>query len=298
MRPPAVPTYSSSAFLISPQVYTLGPAFRAEASHTRHHLAEFYMLEAESIHLDTVDRLCTEIEAMVRSFLREFCLSIQSPPVLSDGDSTQNDAVPSDQQLDLALVLSTLCEGNHWTKRRLSELPISSLITQLCSKVDAVAAKPFPRITYYDAVNHLTTKFGSRNSLYDFSKDEERHIVQWFGGGLLPVFVTHFPTALKPFYCRSLDGTVSESVDLLFPDVGELVGGSVRECDAEALRNRLSSQTGNSSALQWYINLRGSGSAPHGGFGLGFERFMQYVLSVPNIRDVIPFPRDINRIDL
>ncbi|CAH8496349.1 unnamed protein product [Schistosoma mattheei] len=96
---------------------------------------------------------------------------------------------------------------------------------------------------------------------------------------------------LKPFYCQSINGIEAECADLLFPGIGELVGASVRENVASRLQTRMKS-----NQSQWYINLRGTGSAPHAGFGLGFERLMQFVLGIANIRDAIAFPRNTNKI--
>ncbi|KAF8568973.1 hypothetical protein P879_01799 [Paragonimus westermani] len=287
------------------KVYTLSPTFRAEASHTRHHLAEFHMLEAESVHLDSVDRLCDEIETVVRGLVREF-VDLVSPRTQSISRESEHDEIRildntdySDSCFDLSLVLSSLTGEQNWAKCRSSSVTDLSGVETRCAQLQSVLNKPFVRITYDEAVARLTDQFGPRDTTEDLTKAEERHIIDWFGSGVCPVFVSHFPSTLKPFYCLLLDETRSAAVDLLVPQIGELVGGSVREVDPAVLFARLSSMhCSRLSSFDWYLKLRGHGGSPHGGFGLGFERLLQYLLGVHNIRDVIPFPRVLNKICL
>ncbi|KAF5395349.1 Asparaginyl-tRNA synthetase [Paragonimus heterotremus] len=202
-------------------------------------------------------------------------------------------------QFDLSLVLSSLTGEQNWAMCRSSSVIDLSGVETRCAQLQSVLNKPFVRITYDEALARLTDQFGPRDTTADLTKAEERHILDWFGAGVCPVFVSHFPSILKPFYCLMVNETRSAAVDLLVPQIGELVGGSVREVDPVVLSARLSSMhLSDLSSLDWYLKLRGHGGSPHGGFGLGFERLLQYLLGVYNIRDVIPFPRVLDKICL
>ncbi|KER27716.1 hypothetical protein T265_05275 [Opisthorchis viverrini] len=275
------------------KVYTLGPAFRAESSNTRHHLAEFHMLELESVHLRSVDLLCDEIETVIRLIIGEFLELVQSTAGQAGTIQGKSDLA----HIDLASVQSSLSSEQNWARLPYPGTLDTSCLIEPLSQMKSLLSRPFVRITFEDALHHLCERFGARHPTEDFTKEEERHIVQWFGESR-PVFVTDFPASLKPFYCLSSDGVRAEAADLLFPDVGELVGGSVRETDESVLRQRLSTNSPELCANEWYCGLRGLGSAPHGGFGLGFERLLQILLGVHNIRDVTPFPRVMNKIVL
>ncbi|CAL8086653.1 unnamed protein product [Calicophoron daubneyi] len=275
------------------KVYTLGPTFRAESSHTRHHLAEFHMFEVESVHLDTVDKLCNEIENITRLILTKFGESLHTT------DSNDEKQInPTDMKMDSDIVMAGLSAESQPNQRRTSLTPNAHMADQLYSSLQSILVKPFVRITFSDACAYLQRSQSRCAEVHDFTKDEERQIVNGFGGGRRPVFVTQFPIGLKPFYCRSADGVHAEAADLLFPGVGELVGGSVREDREGVLRERLIEGGIKSSVFAWYLALRQHGGAPHGGFGLGFERLLQWVFGVHNIRDVIPFPRTIDKVPL
>lgn len=157
-------------------------------------------------------------------------------------------------------------------------------------------------MTFREALDHLE-RYGKRSSATNtevtgFSKEEEQELCVSVGGG---VFVTDFPAVQKPFYCApSLISRnavpLAAAVDLLIPGVGELVGGSVRESRKEVLLTRMPG--GETGALGWYASLRGHGSAPHGGFGLGFDRLLLWLLGVNNIRDTVTFPREVGKMHL
>jgi asparaginyl-tRNA synthetase len=151
-------------------------------------------------------------------------------------------------------------------------------------------------MTYSEAMDELENA-ASKNSFHtqpkwgdDLQREHELHLLSVTGQ--LPVFITDFPAAIKPFYARTLDSDtdIVSSVDLLVPGVGEVVGGSVREERETVLTDRLT-RLGLLEKYQWYLDLRRYGTVPHGGFGLGFERLLQAFLGVADIRDVIPFPR-------
>ncbi|KAL5011582.1 hypothetical protein ScPMuIL_010133 [Solemya velum] len=161
--------------------------------------------------------------------------------------------------------------------------------------IKKIVDKEFPRISYTEAVEKLqedNEKFQFKISWgSDLQKEHEKYLVKWCGG--VPVFVTDFPSHLKPFYTRWNDKhsqQTAAAVDLLAPGVGELFGGTLREERSDILRQRLE-RLGLDEQLSWYLQLRELGSAPHGGFGMGFERYLQCLLGIPNIRDAIPFPR-------
>ncbi|KAL5112214.1 putative asparagine--tRNA ligase mitochondrial [Taenia crassiceps] len=256
------------------KVYTLSPTFRAEPSHSRLHLAEFLMLEAESVTMTTVDALCDEIESIVHG--------IASPYLNLLSTTSQN---------DLRHVLSYL-----------SETPSAVAPSEHLETLQSVLGRPFARITFSEALSYLERhgkrSFTANTGVSGFSKEEEQALCVSVGGG---VFVTDFPAAQKPFYCApSLTSRnaapLAAAVDLLIPGVGELVGGSVRESRKEVLLIRVPG--GETGALRWYANLRGHGSAPHGGFGLGFDRLLLWLLGINNIRDTVTFPREIGKMHL
>ncbi|CAH8512117.1 unnamed protein product [Schistosoma curassoni] len=264
------------------KVYTLNPTFRAENSSTRHHLAEFYMLEAESIYLDNINSLCREIEMLIKKILNE-CLEIYPISGCNELNALQN---------DLVLIRTFLGSQSESDSHSQSFLVDSAL--ELRNVLETMLKQPFVCISYSEAIEYLNKEMGTADLTTskprDLNKKEEYKILDWVGGNR-PVFITHFPMELKPFYCQSINGIEAECADLLFPGIGELVGASVRENVASRLQTRMKS-----NQSQWYINLRGTGSAPHAGFGLGFERLMQFVLGIANIRDAIAFPRNANKI--
>ncbi|PIO74376.1 tRNA ligase class II [Teladorsagia circumcincta] len=140
---------------------------------------------------------------------------------------------------------------------------------------------PFPRVPYAEALQLLIDK-EQKVTGRGFTKQNESFLVNYHNS---PIFITHFPVDQKPFYMRrSADEKVTESFDLLCPVVGELAGGSIREPSLDALQKR-------SPNIDWYLELRERGKPISGGFGLGFERLLQFLLGVPNIKDTIPFPR-------
>ena len=242
------------------RVFAFGPTFRAENSNTSRHLAEFWMVEPE-IAFASMDDAITTAEDCVKS------------SVLYAMDHTCEDIGFFAQRVDKGL--------DHRLQKTVEE--------------------PFGRITYSDAVEVLksvdTEKFEFPVEWgMDLKSEHERYLAEVHFDK--PVFVTNYPKAIKPFYMKaSSDGKTVEGFDLLVPNVGELIGGSAREDDFGTLsrtmeeNNMLSSREDGSSGLGWYLDLRKYGTVPHAGWGMGFERLVQYVTGVPNIRDVIPVPR-------
>ncbi|XP_013380126.1 probable asparagine--tRNA ligase, mitochondrial [Lingula anatina] len=238
------------------KVYTFGPTFRAENSRDRLHLAEFYMVEAELTDTHSLHDLTEVIEKTVKHTTEALLTNCQS-----DMKTYFKHVAPSEHHTHLKEMLSN----------------------------------DFKSITYTEAIEilikhneELTFKLQWGD---DLKKEHEKFLVSHFGS--LPLFVTDFPLELKPFYARSNeDGKTAAAVDLLVPDVGELFGGTIREERYDILREKIN-KLGLEADLMWYLDLRRFGSAPHGGFGMGFERYLQYVLGLQNIRDTIPFPRTV-----
>ena len=239
-------------------VYTFGPTFRAENSNTARHLAEFWMVEPELAFADLNDDMnCAE------AYLKH-CLAA----VLARCDE------------DLAFF----------------ERTTPGLRERLAAMADV--ARPFARITYTEAVEHLTKAAAAgRKFEYaaawgkDLQSEHERFLCEEVFGGA-PVIVRDYPKECKAFYMRmNEDGKTVAAMDVLVPRVGELMGGSQREERLEALEGRLKEVGLPLEAYWWYLDLRRFGSVPHAGFGLGFERLVQYCTGLENIRDTIPFPR-------
>ncbi|NWT67482.1 SYNM protein, partial [Prunella himalayana] len=234
-------------------VFTFGPTFRAENSQSRRHLAEFYMVEAELSFTESLQDIMQVMEDLFKTVT-----------------STVLSRCPHDVEL-FHKYIAPAQKVMHVTGKNCNPI---ILFSSSC------------RISYSEAVEILkqapqTFTFKPEWGC-DLQTEHEKYLVKHCGE--VPVFVVNYPYDLKPFYMRdNEDGpqhTVA-AVDLLVPGVGELCGGSLREERLPFLESR----------LQRYLDLRKFGSVPHGGFGMGFERYLQYILGVDNIKDVIPFPR-------
>ncbi|CAO2613785.1 Probable asparagine--tRNA ligase, mitochondrial [Lemmus lemmus] len=237
------------------QVFTFGPTFRAENSQSRRHLAEFYMVEAEIAFVDSLQDLMQVMEELFKA---------------------TTETVLAHCPEDVALCHRFIAPGQ---KDRLEHMLKNNFLIISYTEAIEILKQASQNFTF-------TPKWG-----VDLHTEHEKYLVRHCGG--TPVFVINYPTALKPFYMRANeDGpqhTVA-AVDLLVPGVGELFGGSLREERYPILEQRLA-RSGLTEAYQWYLDLRQFGSVPHGGFGMGFERYLQCILGVDNIKDVIPFPR-------
>ena len=235
------------------RVYTFGPTFRAENSNTSRHLAEFWMVEPEMAFCDLAGDMQVA-EGFIR-FLVETALEECSE--------------------DLELFDRFVSKG-------------------LIDRLVQVRDQPFVRLTYTEAVAELERSgrdfaFPVRWGL-DLQAEHERFLAE--EAARAPVIVTNYPIGIKPFYMRvDDDGRTVAAMDILVAGIGELVGGSQREERLEVLTTRMTSAGLDLEQYSWYLDLRRYGSAPHAGFGLGFERLMQFVTGMQNIRDVIPFPR-------
>jgi asparaginyl-tRNA synthetase len=232
-------------------VYTFGPTFRAEDSNTSRHLAEFWMVEPEMAFCD----LSGEMD-LAEAFLKAV----------------------------FSAVLERCPDDMEFFAKRID----ASVIETLQHIIDA----PFERIGYTEAIEILqrsgrSFEFPARWGA-DLQSEHERYLAEEHIRR--PVIVTDYPASIKPFYMYVNDDEKTvRAMDVLVPKVGEIVGGSQREHRLDVLRRRMSEL--GLDAYAWYLDLRRHGSVPHAGFGLGFERVVQFVTGMANIRDVIPFPR-------
>ncbi|KAJ6664881.1 hypothetical protein lerEdw1_005853 [Lerista edwardsae] len=255
------------------KVFTFGPTFRADNSQSRRHLAEFYMVEAELSFAESLQDIMQVMEDLFKKV---------------------TDVVLSKCSRDVELFHKYVAPGQE-VKEKLSIRYKRLMNTPLPAKLEQMLKNRFVIMSYTEAIDAL--KRAPQVFTYkpewgqDLQSEHERYLVQHCGE--IPVFVINYPYDLKPFYMRdNEDGarhTVA-AVDLLVPAVGELCGGSLREDRVDFLQSRLQ-KLGLEQTYQWYLELRQFGSTPHGGFGMGFERYLRCILGVDNIRDVVPFPR-------
>ncbi|RKX74507.1 MAG: asparagine--tRNA ligase [Spirochaetes bacterium] len=236
-------------------VYTFGPTFRAENSNTSRHLAEFWMIEPEMAFCD-INCNMDIAESFLKHILKE--------------------------------ILEKAREDMEFFDKRIKPGLIDGL--------QAVASSTFARITYTEAIEHLNraeenfefpTEWGC-----DLQSEHEKYLTEKVFNG--PVIVTDYPKEIKAFYMKLNDDEKTvRAMDVLVPRIGEIIGGSERESDFNTLKRRIAECGLRVEDYWWYLDLRRYGSVPHSGFGLGFERFIQWVTGMQNIRDVIPFPRTV-----
>lgn len=261
-------TVSSQLHLEAPthalsRTYTLSPAFRAEPSQTSRHLCEFYMLEAEVAFTSSLDELCDVVESSIRDTLDRL-LTSQSPRAVRMRD-------------DIGRIAASIAAANDTAP---PQDPLSHL------RLGA-----FKRITYADAISLLTEEHASRPFLIPPGDGLASEHEKWLAAQFGPTFVTHYPASQKPFYMLPSGEDTVAAFDLLFPDVGEMAGGSLREHREAPLLASISKHGLKPDEYEWYTDLRRFGSAPHGGWGMGWERWVCYVTQVRNVRDVVAFPR-------
>jgi asparaginyl-tRNA synthetase len=235
------------------KVYTFGPTFRAENSNTRRHLAEFWMIEPELAFADLADDI-----DLAEAFLKSIFSS----------------------------VLAERADDMAFFAERVDK--------ECITRVEKFVSSPFERMDYTEAVAKLQSakkKFEFPVSWgMDLQSEHERWLTEELVGR--PVVVMNYPKDIKAFYMRQNDdGKTVAAMDVLAPGIGEIIGGSQREERLERLDARIAEMKLDAKDYWWYRDLRRYGTVPHAGFGLGFERAMQYLTGVENIRDVIPFPR-------
>jgi len=234
-------------------IYTFGPTFRAENSNTARHAAEFWMIEPEMAWYDLEDDAALA-EAFVKHLMRAAL------------DRCGEDLAFFNKQVDPGLI----------------------------ERLQHVLNSPFERMSYTEAVRRLEAS-GQKFEFpvhwgANLQAEHERYLTEVVVGR--PVFVTDYPREIKAFYMRrNDDGKTVAAMDLLVPKIGELIGGSQREERLDVLEHAITSNGLDPAHYSWYLDTRRFGTAPHAGFGLGFERLIMYVTGMENIRDVIPFPR-------
>ena len=235
------------------KVYTFGPTFRAENSNTPRHLAEFWMIEPEMAFFDIHDDM--DLAEDFLKYLIRYAL-----------DHCEDDLAFLNQMYD----------------------------KQLLDTLQKIEAATFERMDYTEGIDIL--KKSDEKFVFpvewgvDLQAEHERFLVEKYVGR--PVMLTNYPKDIKAFYMKqNPDGRTVRALDVLFPRIGEIIGGSQREEDYDALIRRIREMNIPEKDVWWYLETRRFGTAPHSGFGLGFERLVQFVSGMTNIRDVIPFPR-------
>lgn len=252
-------------------IYTFGPTFRAENSNTTRHLAEFWMIEPEMAFYDLNDNmdLAEDLLKYVIKYAFEICAD--DIEFLSQRLLEEEKQKPQNERSELSLV----------------------------EKLKFCLDNNFERITYTEAIEILRESNHNKKKKFqylvnewgvDLQSEHERYLVEKHFKK--PVILTDYPKNIKAFYMRQNDdGKTVRAMDILFPGIGEIVGGSQREERLEKLETRMKEMNIPAEELWWYLDTRRFGACPHAGFGLGFERLVLFVTGMTNIRDVIPFPR-------
>jgi asparaginyl-tRNA synthetase len=253
------------------EIYTFGPTFRAENSNTARHLAEFWMIEPEMAFYDLEDNmnLAEEfIKYIIRYAMENNAEDLQ---FLDQRLAEEEKQLPQDKRSEMSLL----------------------------DKLKFVADNQFERITYTEAIDILRESNHNKKKKFqypitgwgmDLQSEHERYLVEKHFKK--PVILSNYPAAIKAFYMRqNEDGKTVAAMDILAPGIGEIVGGSQREERMDRLTTRMKEMHIPEEELWWYLDTRRFGTVPHAGFGLGFERMVQFVTGMNNIRDVIAFPR-------
>ena len=252
------------------KVYTFGPTFRAENSNTSRHLAEFWMIEPEVAFNDLTDNMDLAEDCLrfvLTKVLERYPAELE---FLAKREADAEKQLPADQRNEMGLI----------------------------ERLRFVTENPFVRITYTEAIDLLRNSkpFKKKKFKYpvewgiDLQSEHERWLVE--KKFKQPVILTDYPAEIKAFYMRSNDdGKTVAAMDVLVPGIGELVGGSQREERLEVLQKKCADFDIPEDHVWWYLDTRKFGTAPHAGFGMGFERLVMFATGMTNIRDVIPFPR-------
>ena len=255
------------------KVYTFGPTFRAENSNTTRHLAEFWMIEPEIAFADIKDDI--DLGEDFLKYLINYALTFckEDLQFLNDRAIKEESQLPKDKRNELSLL----------------------------ERMDMVIGHDFERITYTQAIEILLQSKPHKKKKFkydvswgvDLQSEHEKFLVEKHFKK--PVVIVDYPISIKAFYMRqNEDGKTVAAMDILFPGIGEIVGGSQREERHEVLEQKCKEFNVPKDAIWWYLETRKFGTVPHAGFGLGFERLLMFVTGMTNIRDVIPFPRTPN----
>jgi asparaginyl-tRNA synthetase len=251
------------------EIYTFGPTFRAENSNTTRHLAEFWMIEPEMAFYDLKDNMDLA-EDFLKSLIRYALANCRD---------------------DLQFLSSRLKEEEKGKPQEQQSM-------ELIGKLKFVVENDFVRLTYTEAIDILkNSNYYKKNKFQfpvewgvDLQSEHERYLVEKHFQK--PVILINYPKEIKAFYMKqNNDGKTVAAMDVLFPQIGEIIGGSQREEDYDKLVARMEEMHVPVNEMWWYLDTRRFGTVPHSGFGLGFERFIQFLTGMGNIRDVIAFPR-------
>jgi asparaginyl-tRNA synthetase len=258
------------AALALSEIYTFGPTFRAENSNTSRHLAEFWMIEPEMAFYDLDDNMDLAEEFL--KYLISYAL---------------------DNCMDDLQFLSKRLQDEEKNKKA------DERSMELIEKLNFVLENDFVRLTYSEAIDILKNSKPNKKKKFkyliegfgaDLQSEHERYLVEKHFKK--PVILTDYPKDIKAFYMKlNDDDNTVRAMDILFPQIGEIIGGSQREEDYDKLVGRMREMNIPEEEMWWYLDTRRFGSVPHSGFGLGFERMMLFITGMGNIRDVIPFPR-------
>jgi asparaginyl-tRNA synthetase len=253
------------------EIYTFGPTFRAENSNTPRHLAEFWMIEPEMAFYDLEDNM-NLAEEFIKYIIRHVMENNREDlDFLAQRLTDEEKQMPQDKRSDIGLI----------------------------EKLEFVLNNSFERITYTEAIEILRESNHNKKKKFQFpitgwgmdlQSEHERYLVEKHFKK--PVILSNYPKEIKAFYMRQNDdGKTVAAMDILAPGIGEIVGGSQREERQEKLEQRMKEMHIPIEEMWWYLDTRRYGTVPHAGFGLGFERMVQFVTGMSNIRDVIAFPR-------
>jgi asparaginyl-tRNA synthetase len=252
------------------KIYTFGPTFRAENSNTPRHLAEFWMIEPEMAFYDLQDNmdLAEDFLKYIIKYVLENCAD--DIAFLDKRFEEENKSKPQAERSEMGLK----------------------------ARLEFVLTNPFERLTYTEAIQILLQSNHYKKGKFqypvswgvDLQSEHERYLVEKHFKK--PVILTNYPKEIKAFYMKlDEDGKTVRAMDVLFPGIGEIIGGSQREDNLDKLIGRMQDYHIDPEEMWWYLDTRRFGSAPHSGFGLGLERMIMFLTGMTNIRDVVPFPR-------
>jgi asparaginyl-tRNA synthetase len=253
------------------EIYTFGPTFRAENSNTPRHLAEFWMIEPEMAFYDLEDNMNLAEEFIKYIIKHVMDNNKEDLEFLAQRLADEEKQLPQDKRSEMGLI----------------------------EKLEFVVNNSFERITYTEAIEILRESNHNKKKKFQFpitgwgmdlQSEHERYLVEKHFKK--PVILSNYPKEIKAFYMRQNDdGKTVAAMDILAPGIGEIVGGSQREERLDKLEQRMNEMHIPIKEMWWYLDTRRFGTVPHAGFGLGFERMVQFVTGMSNIRDVIAFPR-------
>ena len=261
-------------------IYTFGPTFRAEDSHTTRHLSEFWMIEPEMCFIDFKDLI--DISEDYLKYCISYCLEKNREEIEFFNKHYDNSLLESLQ----SIVEKTFVRMTY--KEVIESINTDIIDGKVIIRDPNMENKKFKKIAkgkhIFEGPINTTDKLLPPK--YDLDSEHEKYMTSKING---PLIITDFPKDIKSFYMKDNDDNFSvQAMDILVPNIGEIIGGSMREDNYEILEKKMADKN---IDIPWYLDLRKYGSAPHGGFGLGFERLIMLVTGVYNIKDIIPYPR-------